>query len=376
MKKTAIAVTTIFQPEFLSGYIDNITQYGHSDYVDLIVIIDKKTPVIVYEQCNVLRRKGFSIICPSLEEQEAFINKFPSMTDRIPYDSDNRRNIGFMIALDRGADVLISIDDDNYCLDDLDFVGEHSVVGSSVKGMVVDSSDMWFNLGAMLESQVKDEVFPRGFPYYARNKSRRINRFEQGNCTIAMNAGLWLSDPDIDAISRLTFAPRISRVQQGSILLSSTTWSPINTQNTALKREAVAAYYYVKMGFPVGGMNIDRYGDILSGYFCQKCVKSLGEYVRIGSPVADHRRTPHNLFKDLHQELAGMVIIEELLPWLMELKLEGRSYPDAYAALADALEDQASRFKGFVWDQGGREFLVETANNMRAWHKCVKDIGL
>src|SRR5205807_8637826 len=132
----------------------------------------------------------------------------------------------------------------------------------------------------------------------------------------AINVGLWLSDPDVDAIARLALAPSISSAREGSLFLGDSTWTPINTQNTALARDAVTAYYYVRMGFSLGGLNIDRYGDILSGYVIQKCVKARGEAIRIGPPIADHRRTPHNLFKDLYHELAGMVLLEDLLPWL------------------------------------------------------------
>jgi len=62
-----------------------------------------------------------------------------------------------------------------------------------------------------------------------------------------------------------------------------------------------------------------------------------------------------------------MVVVEELLPWLREVKLSGGSYAEAYAALADAIDAQAPKFRGFVWDQGGRDFLVDSAACMRTW---------
>ena len=142
--------------------------------------------------------------------------------------------------------------------------------------------------------------------------------------------------------------------------------------DTGLMRAALPAYYYVRMGFPLQGLRIDRFGDILSGYFVQKCAKHLGHVVRIGDPVAEHKRTPHNLFKDLYFELAGMVIVEELLPWMIELKLEGGDYLTSYRALADAMEVAAPQFKGFIWDEGGREFLVDTAHCMRQWLSIVQ----
>jgi hypothetical protein len=374
-KKTAIVVTTIFEPAFLAGYVENIRRHGREDDVELIVVVDRKTPASVHEACASYRRRGRSVLCPTLAEQDAFLVRFPSMLGRIPYDSDNRRNIGFLMALDRGAEVLVSIDDDNYCLADADFVGEHSIVGEICTAPEVVTSDGWFNIASMLAGGYAGEIFPRGFPYAARHRAREVSIGGPVSRPVAINAGLWLSDPDVDAVTRLALAPRVSSADARSVLLGPRVWSPVNTQNTAVAREAVAAYYYVRMGHSLGGMTIDRYGDILSGYFVQKCAKALGHGIRVGSPVADHRRTPHNLFRDLYHELAGMVIVEELLPWLADVGIEGDNYAEAYLSLADRLEAQSARFSGFVWDQGAREFLASTADHMRAWVDAVRSIG-
>jgi len=369
--RAAIVVTTIFEPRFLDGYLQNIERHGRRDSVDLIVIIDRKTPPTVAEACAEAKRRGFRVECPTLEEQEAFLAKFPSMKERVPYDSDNRRNIGFLMALERGAELLISIDDDNFCLDDSDFVGEHAVVGQTIDVDATESSDGWFNIGELLETPTT--IFPRGFPYFARAQTR-VSALHRYRTRVAMNAGLWLTDPDVDALTRIAIAPRVSDANRNAHFLGPRTWSPINTQNTAIARDAVAAYYYVRMGFSLGGLSIDRYGDILSGYFCQACVKQRGEAIRIGSPVADHRRTPHNLFKDLYHELAGIVIIDDLLPWLTEVRLGGSTYAELYASLADELEVRGAAYRGFIWDQGGGAFLRDTAQHMRAWLEAIRMI--
>lgn len=372
--KAAIVVTTIFEPAFVAGYIANLAKHERRD-TDVIVIVDRKTPPRVAQLCSELAREGWSVLCPTLDEQETFLSRFPSMRNRVPYNSDNRRNIGFLMALDRGADVLITIDDDNYCLGDSDFVGEHLHAGAKSSGHATASSDGWLNFCDLLSGSARDPIFPRGFPYFARRKDRTLETVQESPATTAINVGLWLSDPDVDAISRLAQAPRIDAFRGGSLYVSSGTWSPINTQNTALSREAVAAYYYVRMGFDVGGLKIDRYGDILSGYFVQKCVKAKGEAIRVGTPIADHRRTPHNLFKDLYHELAGMVIIEELIPEIIESPISGSTYDELYLTLADGIEEISSRKRGFVWDDGGREFVTSTAEHMRAWVTAVKTIG-
>ena len=374
-KHAAIVCTTIFEPKFVDGYLENIERHGRTASTDLIVIIDRKTPASVMEKCAEAKRRGFRVECPSLEEQEAFLAKFPSMQGRIPYDTDNRRNAGFLMALDRGAELLVSIDDDNFCLGDSDFVGEHAIAGETATFAATESSDGWFNIGGKLTTDTPVEIFPRGFPYAARRRSRTMADGTSETTRVAMNVGLWITDPDVDALSRIAIAPRVSSADAAPVFLGPRTWSPINTQNTAIARDLIPAYYYVRMGFSLGGLSIDRYGDILSGYFCQACVKARGEAIRIGSPVADHVRTPHNLFKDLYHELAGIVILDDLLPWLTELPMAGSSYAELYLALAEALDERASSFRGFIWDQGGGAFLRDTADHMRAWIEAVRTIG-
>lgn len=373
---TAIVVTTIFEPTWLTGYLDNLRTYGREQSTRIIIIIDQKTPPSVLQAAADAQRAGFDVICPTLEEQTAYLARLNLPADFIPWNTDNRRNIGFMMAWEAGVQTLISIDDDNYCRADSDFVGEHHHVQQTADSNTsyLDQPG-WYNLCERLTLKQPQQIFARGFPYHSRNHALTAGNQTAPASHISINAGLWLDDPDVDALTRLAQGPRATTADNAPILLGPQTWSPINTQNTALNRAAIPAYYYVRMGFPVKGLQIDRYGDILSGYFVQKCAKSRGELVRIGGPVADHRRSPHNLFKDLYHELAGIVIVEELLPWLMELPLQSHDYADLYAELADALDDNAAQFKGFIWDDGGRDFLHDTAACMRQWLTALQRIS-
>ena len=69
------------------------------------------------------------------------------------------------------------------------------------------------------------------------------------------------------------------------------------------------------------------------------------------------------------------MLTEDLLPWLRELRLSGGSYLESYAELAEAIDEQADRFSGFIWDDGGREFLHETADHMRTWLTAIRTLG-
>lgn len=381
-RKTDIVVTTIFEPGWLAGYLDNLDAHGRRNEVTLRIICDRKTPATVYAAAAAARQRGFQVDCPTLDEQQAYLQHIGVAADFIPWNTDNRRNIGFLRAWESGADVLISIDDDNYCRTDSDFVGSHHIVGTAVATDTparVAGGAPWYNICELLDMQIGAPVYARGYPYAARVVAQQARAADNAGGlagrTVAINAGLWLDDPDVDALTRLALGPRARAAAPGAVLLAPETWSPINTQNTGLMRGALPAYYYVRMGFPLQGLRIDRFGDILSGYFVQKCAKHLGHVVRIGDPVAEHKRTPHNLFKDLYHELAGVVIVEELLPWLQTLSLSGSDYAQTYDALADALAANADRFKGFVWDEGGREFLRETASCMRAWLATIRRLG-
>lgn len=382
MYKTDIVVTTIFEPAWLDGYIRNIRAHGHEQDVTIRIICDRITPPSVYEAAAQAAAQGFNIDCPTLEEQATYLNSLGLEDDFIPWNTDNRRNIGFLRAWENGADVLISIDDDNYCREDSDFVGSHWVVGqqAGADGSARYASGAgWYNICTDLNAQLQDPFFARGYPYAARAPEKQASvgamQDRAASTKVSVNAGLWLDDPDVDAVSRLSQGPRVQSANEGAVILAPETWSPVNTQNTALLREAIPAYYYVRMGFALQGMKIDRYGDILSGYFLQKCAKHLGHAVRFGDPVADHNRSPHNLFKDLYHELAGMVLVEDMLPWLQELTLSGSNYHEAYASLADAIDQQADNFSGFIWDDGGRDFLHETSACMRRWLKLMAQLS-
>jgi len=375
MRPTAIVATTIFEPKFLEGYEASLKASGRLDQTTLYVIPDRKTPGSVAAAAAAARDRGFHVICPSLDEQDAFLQRLGAPADFIPYNTDNRRNVGFLMALATGCEVLISIDDDNFCLVGNDFVGAHQVVGQPTSDPAVNSSDGWFNLCDLLEGWDGPAIFPRGFPYKLQQTRRSVDFVSPSQpLTVAMNAGLWLDEPDVDAVARLGRQPKIRRFVGPDVVLGPDVWSPINTQNTALTRETALTYYYVRMGFPLRGLSIDRFGDILSGYLTQKVIKHLGQGIRVGTPIVDHRRTPHNLFKDLYHELAGIVLIEEFVPWLTELQLSGTTPLEAYATLADEIAAASSRFTGFIWDDGGRDFLLQTSQLMQTWIRLVQTI--
>jgi hypothetical protein len=168
---------------------------------------------------------------------------------------------------------------------------------------------------------------------------------------------MWLDDPDFDAMTWLN-KPVAATTFKGSAVLALDTWCPINSQNTAVHRDLMPAYYFVRMVPPN-----DRFGDIFQGYFALKVAKHMGWTARFGSPVVNHRRNSHVYLKDVQKEIEPILLLEVLLPKLVEHKLTGTTVHEAYLSLADFIESQ------------GSPFYSETARLMRAWAETCRRIN-
>ena len=374
-KNVALCTTTIFPLQgFLENYRRNIMEFGREWQVRVYMAGDNKSAADSAEAAADATRKGLATVFLSIEAQRDYLRRFPGLEGVIPENSDNRRNASYLMALEEGADVVISVDDDNFPLPGVDFVGEHLHVGREADLPQATGHDGWFNLCDLLEPK-DPNLYPRGFPYGRRHsgcstiEGRRTGR-------IAVNVGLWRNDPDTDAIARLHCRPRVERADGREAALAKGVRCPINTQNTALSREAMTAYYYVRMGEELRGMRLDRFGDILSGYFMQVCADAVGDCIRIGTPVADHIRHTHNLLIDLYQELAGIMIIEDLASLLSTVSLPGESYAAAYRALSKELEEFADGQEGFIWTPQTRDYFHKIAGYMRAWTDALEQLGM
>jgi hypothetical protein len=278
------------------------------------------------------------------------------------------------MALESGSDFLISIDDDNYCLDPHDYFNEHAIVlQNPAEHCVAESATGFFNICEMLEYSSSGRVYPRGFPYSARHKDENW-QVQAAKADIHINAGLWLMDPDVDAITWLVSNPKVTGFSGNSLVLGRNSWAPVNTQNTALRRDVIPSYYFIRMGYPISGAAIDRYGDIFSGYFAQACARHLGGAVRFGTPLVEHKRNSHNYMKDAGREWACIVLLEDILPWLHDAKLEGQTYVAAYESLSHLLEDAVETFQGPMWSDAARGYFHQVAFHMRAWLKGCRTI--
>lgn len=369
--KAYVVVTTINVPHLLKEYADNFEKFGHKNEVGFIVIGDLKTPKEAKNVCDELQSRGFDATYMDVEAQREWLKRFPELDKIIPYNSDNRRNIGFLVALEKGAEIVLSIDDDNFVKPDEDWYGYHSIVGKEVELETVESSDGWFNICTLLKTIPERTIYPRGYPYSKRWKQTEIKKYKSKN-RIVLNLGLWDGEPDVDAVTRLHKPVKVQSDSSKKIMLSKGTNSPINTQNTAIHRDAMPAYYYIPMGVTIHGNKIDRYGDIWSGLFVKKVIDHMGDTVAVGGPTVIHNRNPHNLLKDLKEELSGMILTEKLVSILESIRLSSSNYLDSYRELSDKLQEAVKNDNEI--DEETKNYFYHIVKGMKTWSDVCEKI--
>jgi len=359
--KTAIVLTTIHVPHLLEGYAKNFEEYSHKD-VEFIVIGDLKTPKEAGKLTSRIRKRGFEAEYFDIPKQEKWLQQFPALKPIIPYNSDNRRNIGYLIAAERGAEMIVSIDDDNYVREE-DYLAGHQIVGTTQTLKTAKSSNNWFNVCSMLKTEPNRTIYPRGFPYSKRWKDDC--QFTASTGRVVINAGLWLGDPDVDAITNLSEPIKTVAMDSEQVMLAPGTFAPINTQNTAFHRDVLPCYYYIRMGTQIDGYTLDRYGDIWCGLFAKKVIDRIGDRVAFGHPLTDHRRNVHDLFKDLQNELWGMILTDKLVRVIESVHLKETTYSRAYIELAEHLRIIISRSHEFNEDI--KTYFFQIIDAMKVW---------
>lgn len=382
-KKIGVVITTIANGFFLDKFIPSVAHAMDQHDIIFYIIGDINTPEKCKIRCRLINSEHFPCLYLTVEDQEAFLRSVGFPVEKIPYRSDNRRNVGYLKAYQDCCDIIISMDDDNFPVDK-DFFLQHAITGEVMTLPAVFTANNWYNPICLLRSksatQQEIDLYPRGYPYIKRWKDKSLPIADEVKISgkIGINVGLWVGDPDVDALTRLTLGCYTEAdLQQNNITraLKPQYLMPINSQNTSMVRDAIASYYFIKMGAIIQGMKIDRFGDIFSGYFLLLCNRSVGNITTLYHPLVSQERNEHILLKDLHVELPGILIIEELVTFLEEGLPKTNSYSEAYAVLAEKLIKFAGdRKTELFWNNETLTFIKETTSLMRTWITTIANI--
>lgn len=358
----AIVTTTIFVPKLLDSYAEDAKKHSHN--VLFVVVGDKKTPPETEEYCLQLAKKsGFRVDYFSPERQEEYLSQWSKLRDHIQWNCIQRRNVGMLYAYENGCETIATIDDDNFLID-ADYLGTHGI-GTQMDVTEVASQTGWMNVCTLLTESHGRIFYHRGFPLEKRTEES----WDEKSTTIqpVVSAGLWLGDPDIDALERLyhltdpTEATTLAREERFSPALG--TWTPFNSQNTALARRVIPAYFL--------SPKVGRYDDIWGSYVVKRIADHLDDRIVFGKPLVKQERNPHNYWRDLDAERYGHSLTLAFVEALSSIELRGTTYQKCYEELSEALPDN---LLSGIFKEDEVEFLKGYFEGMKIWRDTFSKI--
>lgn len=272
--KRIIVTTTINPPtEALLKYIAMLEW-------EMIIVGDTKTP---HDEYRALEKKHPHVAYLDPETQE---KKYKIISDTIGWKSIQRRNVGFLAAYEREADVVATVDDDNIPL----LGWGEVIVGSERDIHVYEPAEGVFDPLAATEHKA---IWHRGFPVQRLPRKNELKDLGKQARRVLVQANLWNGDPDVDAVCRIALSPDVSfdgvKEWYGSNKIS-----PFNSQNTIVHRSVMSRYAMLP--------HVGRMDDIWGGYLMQHFFPRSVAY---GPATVRQERNEHDLSKDLEAEVIG-----------------------------------------------------------------------
>lgn len=298
-ERVALITTTINVPHVLQQYVADWNSFGtdKDSTLDVIVAGDVNTDP---------KAQAFvdSIGGTYIAHDSPLATRWRS-NDEIGTRSIQRRNIALLYAISLGADVIVTIDDDN--TPSSDYFKRIFAELEPGPRRVLESDTGWFNPGeALYPSTVS-----RGFPLSERHTNPNYT-YETTDVAVGVLNGLTTGDPDVDAIERIVNRPNALDVRlDTNVALASGTWAPFNTQNTAFVAE-LAPLMQVLVG-------VGRYDDIFSSYIARVIMDATDWVVSYGFPSTYSMRNEHDLLVDMEKEWLGYRTQHELITSLRQV---------------------------------------------------------
>jgi hypothetical protein len=277
MHKVYVVITTISSPnDALKAISKGCREHGF----ELIIIGDRKTPA----NFKLDYSRYFS-----LDDQ---IRLGYDLAESCPENHYSRKNIGYLIAMKEGADIIIETDDDNIPYDNF-----WKIPSEEVTGDCYEKDSGWVNI---YKHFTDTTIWPRGFPLenIKKNNYSEVCISPENIAVCPIQQSLADDNPDVDALYRLTFPLPVKFEKGKNIILGENTWSPFNSQNTIWFKKAFPLMY-------LPSFCSFRMTDIWRSLIAQRIAWEYGWSVKFSSPTMYQKRNEHNLLKDFEQEISG-----------------------------------------------------------------------
>ena len=291
MNNTFIVITSIADERH--PVLKIIAARAKSHEVPLIIVGDKASPEnFKLEGCEFY----------SLRDQTKLSFK---LAEKLPIGHYSRKNLGYLLAIEKGAKVLVETDDDNIPL--ATFWNERSI---EAEAHLLEETG-WTNVYNYFTDV---NIWPRGFSLeHLHNPLPELHNISKVISPIQQ--GLADENPDVDAIYRLTMPLPVYFKKSSNIALGNKSFCPFNSQNTTWFKEAFQLLY-------LPSYCSFRMTDIWRSFVAQRIAWSCGWTILFHNCTVRQERNIHNLMNDFRDEICGYENNNKIYNSLKELRLE------------------------------------------------------
>jgi len=280
---------------------------------NVLVVADVDTPVDWFKNDAKL-----NVVFLSMHQQQTL--DF-DMVDVLPTHNYARKNLGYLCAIQCGANIIYETDDDNSLIipDQLSLLSSNDLL--NVSEAIASIGSNYANFVNPYAYFGRPDIWPRGYPLRAIRDAQSNEFYNVRQPGFVVHGWIQQSladlDPDVDAIYRLTQHRNIGHVKfnafPDAITIPARTFVPFNTQNTFYMYEA---FWGLLLPFTTSF----RVCDIWRGYWVQRLLWDLGGTLVFRPPLVNQVRNPHDLMRDFEDELPLYLRAESLSKFLDEWK--------------------------------------------------------
>lgn len=209
----------------------------------------------------------------------------------LPEKNYSRKNIGYLLAMQRNPEVIWETDDDNE--PHLHFERRIAPLIEAHPVIPRDSDCNWVN--PYHRACGNFDVWPRGLPLQFAKRTTVVSpktRFSR----VLIQQDLVHGDPDVDAIYRLLNPGDLYFGNFDPMVVPPGVWCPFNSQNTRFFKAAFPLMYlpsYCSM----------RVTDIWRSLVAQRCLWQIDANLGFFSATMIQKRNKHDLLKDFKDEI-------------------------------------------------------------------------
>jgi len=289
--KTSLIITSISGP---NPVLASCAEGSRKHDVDFIVVGDTKSPADFHlDNCDFW----------SIERQRGMSSRLASI---LPERHYSRKNLGYLVAMKRGAEVILETDDDNFPFDG--FWHERALLQRC--NMLENGN--WVNVYRYFTDAM---IWPRGFPLeHLMEQLPSLETLSEQDVYCPIQQGLANDNPDVDAIYRLTRPLPQLFSDTVNIALCKGSWSPFNSQNTTWFREAFPLLY-------IPSRCSFRMCDIWRRFVALRVCWANGWGVLFHGPAVYQERNEHDLLKDFNDEIPGYLNNAKICKTLEDLDI-------------------------------------------------------